>query len=97
MDNRTVAILGPEADDPIDLTRYLVANCYMGRVPLINSGGASGKNDLQQAVRTAVINKCAGGAGLITGHKAFQKPMAEAVELLHAVQNVYLDKDLTIA
>ncbi len=65
------------SDHPIDWTRYQVANCYMGRVPLINSGGASGKNDLQQAVRTAVINKRAGGTGLITGRKAFQKPMNE--------------------
>lgn len=85
------------SDHPIDLTRYQVANCYMGRVPLINSGGASGKNDLQQAVRTAVINKRAGGTGLITGRKAFQKPMEEGVELLHAVQDVYLDKDITVA
>ena len=85
------------SDHPIDLTRYQVANCYMGRVPLINSGGASGKNDLQQAVRTAVINKRAGGTGLITGRKAFQKPMNEGVELLHAVQDVYLDKDITVA
>jgi class I fructose-bisphosphate aldolase len=85
------------SDHPIDLTRYQVANCYMGRVPLINSGGASGKNDLQQAVRTAVINKRAGGSGLITGRKAFQKPMNEGVDLLHAVQDVYLDKDVTVA
>jgi fructose-bisphosphate aldolase, class I len=85
------------SNHPIDLTRYQVANCYMGRVPLINSGGASGKNDLQQAVRTAVINKRAGGTGLITGRKAFQKPMKEGIELLIAVQNVYLDKDVTVA
>jgi fructose-bisphosphate aldolase, class I len=85
------------SDHPIDLTRYQVANCYMGRVPLINSGGASGANDVQQAVRTAVINKRAGGTGLITGRKAFQKPMTEGVELLHAVQDVYLDKDITVA
>ncbi|OHB64423.1 MAG: fructose-bisphosphate aldolase [Planctomycetes bacterium RBG_13_60_9] len=85
------------SDHPIDLTRYQVANCYMGRVPLINSGGESGKNDLQQAVRTAVINKRAGGTGLITGRKAFQRSMSEGVELFHAVQDVYLDKDITVA
>ncbi len=85
------------SDHPIDLTRYQVVNCYMGRVPLINSGGASGKNDLQQAVRTAVINKRAGGAGLITGRKAFQKPMKEGVEILNAVQDVYLDESITVA
>jgi fructose-bisphosphate aldolase, class I len=85
------------SDHPIDLTRYQVANCYMGRTPLINSGGASGKNDLQQAVRTAVINKRAGGVGLITGRKAFQRSMKEGIELFHAVQDVYLDKDITIA
>jgi len=85
------------SDHPIDLTRYQVVNCYMGRAPLINSGGASGKNDLQQAVRTAVINKRAGGTGLITGRKAFQKPMKDGVEILNAVQDVYLDKDITVA
>ncbi len=85
------------SDHPIDLTRYQVANCYMGRAPLINSGGASGKNDLQQAVRTAVINKRAGGTGLITGRKAFQRSMEEGIELLHAVQDVYLDTDITVA
>jgi len=85
------------SDHPIDLTRYQVVNCYMGRAPLINSGGASGKNDLQQAVRTAIINKRAGGAGLITGRKAFQKPMKDGVELLLAVQDVYLDQDITVA
>jgi class I fructose-bisphosphate aldolase len=84
-------------DHPIDLTRYQVVNCYMGRVGMINSGGASGKNDLSQAVRTAVINKRAGGMGLITGRKSFQKPMKDGVELLNAVQDVYLDKDITIA
>jgi len=84
-------------DHPIDLTRYQVVNCYMGRVPLINSGGASGENDLQQAVRTAVINKRAGGAGLISGRKAFQKPMQEGVDLLNAIQDVYLDSSVTIA
>jgi class I fructose-bisphosphate aldolase len=85
------------SDHPIDLTRYQVVNNYMGRVGLINSGGASGKNDLQQAVRTAVINKRAGGMGLITGRKAFQKPMDDGVELLNAVQDVYLSEEVTIA
>ena len=84
-------------DHPIDLTRYQVANCYMGRVGLINSGGASGENDLAQAVRTAVINKRAGGMGLISGRKAFQKPMAEGIELLHAIQDVYLSGEVTVA
>jgi len=85
------------SDHPIDLTRYQVANCYMGRAPLINSGGASGKNDMQQAVQTAVINKRAGGAGLITGRKAFQRSMKEGVELFHAVQDVFLDSEITVA
>ncbi len=84
-------------DHPIDLCRYQVVNCYMGRAGLINSGGASGKDDLAQAVRTAVINKRAGGAGLISGRKAFQKPMAEGVQILNAIQDVYLCKDVTIA
>ncbi|MFP3867749.1 MAG: class I fructose-bisphosphate aldolase [Desulfobacteraceae bacterium] len=84
-------------DHPIDMTRYQVANCYMGRVGLINSGGASGKNDLAAATRTAVINKRAGGMGLISGRKAFQRPMAEGVELLNAIQNVYLCPEVTIA
>ncbi len=84
-------------DHPIDLCRYQVANCYMGRIGLINSGGASGENDLAQAVRTAVINKRAGGAGLICGRKAFQKPRSEGVELLNAIQDVYLCKEVTIA
>jgi class I fructose-bisphosphate aldolase len=84
-------------DHPIDLTRYQVANCYMGRVGLINSGGASGQNDLQQAVKTAVINKRAGGMGLISGRKAFQKPMQEGVELLNAIQDVYLAEGVTVA
>ena len=85
-------------DHPIDLTRYQVANCYMGRVGLINSGGASaGQDDLKQAIRTAVINKRAGGTGLILGRKAFQKPMKDGIALLHAFQDVYLDKDVTIA
>jgi len=85
------------SDHPIDLVRYQVANCYMGRVGLINSGGASGENDLAQAVRTAVINKRAGGMGLISGRKAFQKPMGEGVKLLHAIQDVYLSDEVTIA
>jgi len=85
-------------DNPIDLTRYQVLNCYNGRAGLINSGGASsGKGDLAQAVRTAVINKRAGGTGLISGRKAFQKPMNVGVELLNAIQDVYLDKNVTIA
>ncbi|MCH8129874.1 MAG: class I fructose-bisphosphate aldolase [Acidobacteria bacterium] len=86
------------SDHPIDLTRWQVANTYMGRAGLINSGGAStGTGDLGQAVRTAVINKRAGGMGLITGRKAFQRPMEEGVELLNAVQDVYLDQSITIA
>jgi class I fructose-bisphosphate aldolase len=86
------------SDNPIDLTRYQVANCYMGRVGLINSGGASGgADDLAQAVRTAVINKRAGGMGLISGRKAFQKPMKDGVELLNAIQDVYLCKEVTVA
>lgn len=85
------------SDHPIDLTRYQVANNYMGRMGLINSGGPSGKNDLAQAVETAVINKRAGGMGLISGRKAFQKPLKEGVELLSAIQSVYLDKKITIA
>ena len=82
---------------PIDLTRYQVINNYMGRMGLINSGGPSGENDLSQAVETAVINKRAGGMGLISGRKAFQKPMKEGIELLHAIQDVYLCKEVTIA
>jgi len=83
---------------PIDLTRWQVANCYMGRAGLINSGGASsGESDLAEAVRTAVINKRAGGTGLISGRKAFQRPMAEGVELLNAIQDVYLDATITVA
>ncbi len=83
---------------PIDMTRWQVANCYMGRIGLINSGGESkGSGDLSQAVRTAVINKRAGGSGLIVGRKAFQRPIAEGIELLHAVQDVFLDPDVTIA
>ncbi len=85
------------SEHPIDLTRYQVANCYMGRVGMINSGGASGENDLSQAVRTAVINKRAGGMGLISGRKAFQKPMKDGIELLQAIQDVYLSDKVTIA
>lgn len=85
-------------DNPIDLTRYQVANCYMGRIGLINSGGASGgANDMAQAVKTAVINKRAGGMGLIVGRKSFQRPLKEGVELLNAIQDVYLSKEVTIA
>ncbi|AOM39617.1 class I fructose-bisphosphate aldolase [Xenorhabdus hominickii] len=84
-------------EHPIDLVRYQLANCYMGRSGLINSGGASGKNDLSDSIRTAVINKRAGGMGLILGRKAFKKSMKEGVELIHSVQDVYLDKKITIA
>src|SRR5689334_23355663 len=85
-------------DNPIDLTRYQVANCYMGRAGLINSGGASsGESDLKEAVKTAVINKRAGGTGLISGRKAFQRPLKEGVALLNAIQDVYLSPDVTIA
>jgi class I fructose-bisphosphate aldolase len=85
------------SDHPIDLARYQVANCYLGRIGLINSGGASGKDDFRQAVRTAVINKRAGGVGLISGRKAFQRPLPEGLELLKAIQNVYLDPAIDIA
>lgn len=85
------------SDNPIDLVRYQVANCYMGRIGMINSGGPSGKDDLHQAVRTAVINKRAGGMGLISGRKSFQKPMSEGVALLNAIQDVYLSNQVTIA
>lgn len=85
------------SDHPIDLTRYQVLNCYAGRIGLINSGGASGKNDLKEAVRTAVINKRAGGMGLISGRKAFQRPMKEGIKLLNAIQDVYLCPAVTIA
>jgi len=95
MDNRAYTEL--TSDHPIDLTRYQVANCYMGRVGLINSGGASGSNDLLEAVKTAVINKRAGGTGLISGRKAFQKPIDEGIRLLNAIQDVYLCEDVTIA
>lgn len=85
-------------DNPIDLTRYQLVNCFMGRSPLINSGGASsGETDLKEAVRTAVINKRAGGSGLISGRKAFQRPMKDGVGLLNAIQDVYLAKDITVA
>ncbi len=95
-DKRVYDELTP-GDHPIELCRYQVANGYMGRVPLINSGGASGANDFAQAARTAVINKRAGGIGLISGRKAFQRPMSEGVELLNLIQDVYLDKAITVA
>lgn len=85
------------SDNPIDLTRYQVANCFMGRSGLINSGGASGENDFAEAVRTAVINKRAGGMGLISGRKAFQRPLADGVKLLNAIQDVYLCPEVTVA
>jgi len=84
-------------DHPIDLTRYQVVNCYMGRSGLINSGGPSGDNDLQQVAASAVINKRAGGTGLISGRKTFQKPMKDGVKLFHTIQDVYLTKEITIA
>ena len=85
-------------DHPVDLVRWQVANCYMGRVGMINSGGSSGgQGDLAQAVRTAVINKRAGGCGLISGRKAFQRPLAEGVELLNAIQDVFLCDDVSVA
>ena len=95
MDERAYSMLCSE--HPIDLTRYQIANCYMGRVGLINSGGPSGADDFAQAVRTAVINKRAGGMGLISGRKAFQRPMEEGIKLLNAIQDVYLCEDVTIA
>ena len=85
------------SDHPIDMTRYQVAGCYMGRAGLINSGGASGESDMHDAVFTAVVNKRAGGMGMISGRKAFQRPMAEGIELLHAIQDVYLADEITIA
>jgi class I fructose-bisphosphate aldolase len=85
------------SDHPIDLCRYQVANCYMGRIGLINSGGASGENDFAEAATTAVINKRAGGTGLISGRKAFQRPMADGVRLLNTIQDVYLDEGITVA
>jgi class I fructose-bisphosphate aldolase len=84
-------------DHPIEMTRYQLANCYMGRIGLINSGGASGANDFADALKTAVINKRAGGMGLISGRKAFQRPMAEGVKLLNSIQDVYLDPQVTVA
>jgi len=84
-------------EHPIDLTRYQVVNCFMGRIGLINSGGASGENDLQQAVKTAVINKRAGGMGIISGRKTFQKPMEEGVKIFHAIQDVFLCNEIGIA
>ena len=85
-------------DNPIDLVRYQVANCYMGRCGLINSGGESkGASDLAEAVRTAIINKRGGGMGLISGRKAFQRPMKEGAELLNAIQDVYLEPEITVA
>ena len=95
-DKRVYSVLSSE--NPIDLTRYQLANCYMGRMGLINSGGASsGDSDFEEAARTAVINKRAGGTGLISGRKAFQRPMKEGVGLLNAIQDVYLTKEITIA
>ncbi|WP_339903350.1 class I fructose-bisphosphate aldolase [uncultured Cyclobacterium sp.] len=85
------------SDHPIDMCRYQVANCYMGKIGLINSGGASGESDYEDAVKTAVINKRAGGMGLISGRKAFQRPRKEGVELLNLIQQVYLDREITIA
>lgn len=85
------------SDHPIDLTRYQVINCYMGRIGLINSGGASGENDFGEAAKTAVINKRAGGTGLISGRKAFQRPMKEGVQLLNIIQDVYKEKEITVA
>jgi class I fructose-bisphosphate aldolase len=85
------------SDHPVDLVRYQVANCYMGRTGMINSGGASGEDDLHQAVRTAVINKRAGGMGMISGRKAFQKPMNQGIALLNAIQDVYLSSEVTLA
>jgi class I fructose-bisphosphate aldolase len=95
-DKRVYSELTP-GDHPIELCRYQVANCYMGRSPLINSGGASGEHDFADAVRTAVINKRAGGMGLISGRKAFQRPMTDGVKLLNVIQDVYLDRSITVA
>jgi class I fructose-bisphosphate aldolase len=95
-DPRVYSELTP-GDHPIEMARYQVANCYMGRSPLINSGGASGKHDFAEVVRTAVINKRAGGMGLISGRKAFQRPMSEGVKLLNLIQDVYLDRSITLA
>ncbi len=90
-------IVNLASDHPIDLTRYQVINNYMGRAGLINSGGASGENDFAEAAKTAVINKRAGGMGLISGRKAFQRPMEDGVKLLNLIQDVYLEKEITIA
>lgn len=95
IDNRIYSEM--TSDHPIDLCRYQVANCYMGKIGLINSGGASGSNDFSEAVVTAVINKRAGGMGLISGRKAFQRPMADGVKLLNSIQDVYLCKEVDIA
>ncbi|MGA3066621.1 MAG: class I fructose-bisphosphate aldolase [Tepidisphaeraceae bacterium] len=95
-DKRVYSELTP-GDHPIDLCRYQLANCYMGRSPLINSGGASGQHDFADAARTAVINKRAGGMGLISGRKAFQRPMADGVKLLNLIQDIYLDPTISIA
>jgi len=95
-DKRVYGNLTP-GDHPIELTRYQVANCYMGRAPLINSGGASGEHDFAVAARTAVINKRAGGIGLISGRKAFEHPMPDGIKLLNLIQDIYLDRSITIA
>src|SRR5438067_5667543 len=95
-DKRVYSQLTP-GDHPIEMTRYQLANCYLGRSPLINSGGASGQHDFAEAARTAVINKRAGGMGLISGRKAFQRPMEEGIKLLNLIQDVYLDKSITVA
>jgi class I fructose-bisphosphate aldolase len=95
-DPRMYSELMPD-NHPIELVRYQVANCYLGRVPMINSGGASGAEDLADVARTAILNKRAGGFGLITGRKAFKRPMKEGIELLHLVQDIYLEKKITVA
>jgi len=95
-DKRVYSDLTPD-NNPIEMTRYQVANNYLGRSPLINSGGASGENDFAEAIRTAVINKRAGGMGLITGRKSFQRPMQEGVKLMNLIQDVYLDSSITVA
>jgi class I fructose-bisphosphate aldolase len=95
-DKRVYSELTP-GDHPIEMTRYQLANCYMGRIGLINSGGASTANDFAESVRTAVINKRAGGMGLILGRRAFQRPFADGVKLLNQIQDVYLDPNVTIA
>ena len=85
------------SNHPIDLCRYQVLNCYNGKIGLINSGGPSGENDIEDILKTAIINKRAGGMGLIAGRKAFQRPFKEGVELLNMIQDIYLDKTITIA